>query len=86
MGCDLGGAETIPRKRVDRTTGGEYFRATDNEKLEEIYNEINKLEKTEIEEFRYHKYDEKFRPFVLLAGFLVLLEWFLRNTVFRSFI
>ena len=67
-------------------TGGEYFRATDNEKLEEIYDEINKLEKTEIEEFRYYKYDEKFRPWILFAGFLVLLEWFLRNTVFRSFI
>ncbi len=67
-------------------TGGVYFRATDNEKLEEIYDEINKLERTEIEEFKYYKYDEKFRPWVLFAGFLVLLEWFLRNTVFRSFI
>ena len=67
-------------------TGGEYFRATDNEKLEEIYDEINKLEKTEIEEFKYYKYDEKFRPLILFAGLLVLLEWFLRNTVFRSFI
>ena len=73
-------------EEISELTGGEYFRATDNEKLEDIYNEINKLEKTEIEEFRYHKYDEKFRPLVLLAGFLVLLEWFLRHTVFRSFI
>ena len=67
-------------------TGGEYFRATDNKKLADIYDEINKLEKTEIEEFKYYKYDEKFRPWVLFAGFLILLEWFLRNTVFRSFI
>ena len=73
-------------KEIAGLTGGEYFRATDNEKLEEIYDEINKLEKTEIEEFRYYKYEEKFRPWVLLGGFLILLEWFLRNTVFRSFI
>ncbi|MGI9547527.1 MAG: vWA domain-containing protein [Flavobacteriaceae bacterium] len=73
-------------KEIAGLTGGEYFRATDNEKLEEIYDEINKFEKTEIEEFRYYKYDEKFRPWVLLGGFLILLEWFLRNTVFRSFI
>lgn len=73
-------------KEISKLTGGEYFRATDNEKLEVIYNEINKLEKTEVEEFRYYKYDEKFRPLILLAGFLVLLEWFLRHTIFRSFI
>ena len=40
-------------------TGGKYFRATDNKKLEEIYNEINKLEKTEIEEFKFYNYEEK---------------------------
>jgi Ca-activated chloride channel family protein len=73
-------------KEISELTGGEYFRATDNEKLEEIYDEINQFEKTEIEEFKYYKYDEKFRPWILLAGFLILLEWFLRNTIFRSFI
>ena len=73
-------------KEIAKLTGGQYFRATDNEKLEEIYDEINKFEKTEVEEFRYYKYDEKFRPWALFAGFLLLLEWFLRNTVFRSFI
>ena len=73
-------------KEIADLTGGEYFRATDNEKLEEIYDEINKLEKTEIEEFKYYKYDEKFRVWVMLAGFLVLLEWFLRHSFFRSFI
>lgn len=67
-------------------TGGQYFRATDNEKLEEIYDEINKLEKTEIEEFKYYRYEEKFRAWVFLAGGILLLEWFLRQTLFRSFI
>lgn len=71
---------------IAEITGGKYFRATDNEKLEAIYDEINKLEKTEIEEFRYTRYEEKFRPWVLLAGAILLLEWILRNTLFRSFI
>lgn len=73
-------------KNIAEVTGGKYFRATDNETLEEIYDEINKLEKTEIEEFKYYRYEERFRPWILLAGVLLLLEWILRNTVFRSFI
>ena len=67
-------------------TGGKYFRATDNDKLEEIYDEINKLEKTEIEEFKYTRYEEKFRPWVFLAGIVLLLEWVLKATIFKSFI
>ena len=73
-------------KNIAKNTGGLYFRATDNKKLEEIYDEINKLEKTEIEEFKYYNYNEKFRPLVLLALGLLFLEWLMRNTLFRSFI
>jgi Ca-activated chloride channel family protein len=73
-------------KEIAEATGGQFFRATDNEKLEAIYEEINKLEKTEIEEFKYYRYEEKFRPWVLLAGALLLLEWLMKITVFRSFI
>ena len=73
-------------KDIAKATGGKYFRATDNKKLEAIYEEINKLEKTEIEEFKYYKYEEKFRPWIFLAGALLLTEWLLRNTIFRSFI
>jgi len=73
-------------QEIAKSTGGQYFRATNNDKLEEVYDEINKLEKTEIEEFKYYKYEEKFRPWVLLASALLLLEWLLRNTLFRSFI
>ncbi|WP_228236488.1 vWA domain-containing protein [Allomuricauda sp. M10] len=73
-------------KEIASVTGGKYFRATDNESLEEIYDEINKLEKTEIEEFKYYKYEEKFRPFIFLAGIFLLLEWGLRNSIFKSFI
>jgi len=73
-------------KDIAEKTGGVYFRATDNEKLSEIYEEINKLEKTDIEEFKYYNYEEEFRMFALLACGLLMLEYLLRYTVFRSFV
>jgi len=73
-------------KDIAEATGGKYFRATNNKKLAEIYSEINKLETTEVEERKYYNYEEKYRPLVLLAGLLVLIELLLRNTVFRSFV
>lgn len=73
-------------RSIAKNTGGKYFRANSNEKLESIYNEINKLETTEIQELKFYDYDEKFRPFALFAGLLLLLEIGLRNTLFRSFI
>jgi Ca-activated chloride channel family protein len=73
-------------KEIAEVTGGKYFRATNNEKLAEIYKEINKLEKTEVEEKKYYNYDEKYRPLVILAGLLLLIELILRNTIFRSFV
>ncbi|MEP6806103.1 MAG: VWA domain-containing protein, partial [Flavobacterium sp.] len=73
-------------KSIARKTDGTYFRATSNDKLAEIYNSINKLETTEIQELKFYDYDEKYRGFVLLAAFLLLLEVGLRNTVYRSFI
>jgi Ca-activated chloride channel family protein len=73
-------------KKIANNTGGKYFRATSNSKLAEIYATINKLETTEIEELKFYDYDEKFRPFVWFAGFLLLLEIGLRKTVFKSFI
>jgi Ca-activated chloride channel homolog len=71
---------------IAKETGGKYFRATGNKKLESIYNEINKLEKTKIEEFKYYNYQEKYRPLIILAGFLIFLEMTLRFTIYRSFI
>ena len=73
-------------KDIAKETGGIYYRATDNKKLEEIYAEINKLEKTEIEEFKYYNYEEKYRFLALLALGLIALEWIGRNTLFKSFI
>ena len=73
-------------QKIVKTTGGKYFRASSNSKLETIYNEINKLETTEIEELKFYDYDEKYRPFVWIAGILVLLEFGLRYTVYRSMV
>jgi len=73
-------------KKIAKETGGRYFRATSNTKLKEIYNEINKMEKTEVEEFKYYNYDEQFRFWVLLAGFFLLLELLLKFTIYKSFI
>ncbi|HKX86836.1 MAG TPA: VWA domain-containing protein, partial [Flavobacterium sp.] len=73
-------------KEIAKKTGGKYFRALDNQGLEGIYKEIDKLETTKIEELKYVNYDEKFRIFAGLAGLLLLFEVLLRNTVFRSFV
>ncbi len=73
-------------KQIAANTGGKYFRATSNRSLKSIYNEINKLETTEIEELKFYDYDEKFRPFIWIAGILLLVEFGLRQTVYRSFI
>lgn len=73
-------------KYIAIETGGKYFRATGNRKLEAIYDEINKLEKTKIEEFKYYNYEEKYRSLVILAGILILIEMLLKFTVYRSFI
>ena len=72
--------------QIAETTGGKYFRATSNTKLEEIYAEINKLEKTEIEETKYKSYNELFRPLILAAFGLLLFELLIRYTVYKSFI
>jgi len=73
-------------KEIAQTTGGQYFRATSTSKLVEIYDEINKLEKTDVEEFKYRNYDEKYRSLALLAFGLLGIELLFRYTLFRSFI
>lgn len=73
-------------EQIATLTGGKYFRATDNKKLEAIYNEINNLEKTEVATFKFYAYEEKFRPWAIAALVFFLLEWVLKNTLFKSFI
>ena len=72
-------------KEIAKVTGGKYFRADNNKKLESIYEEINKLEKTDVEEFKYYNYEEKYRPLIVLAFALLLFEFIMRSTLFRSF-
>ncbi|MBT4246180.1 MAG: VWA domain-containing protein [Flavobacteriaceae bacterium] len=71
---------------IAKKTGGLYFRATDNKRLKDIYQEINKLEKTEVEEFKYTNAQERYRVFVLISFVLVFIEWLLKSTFFKSFI
>ncbi|AXT18733.1 VWA domain-containing protein [Flavobacteriaceae bacterium AU392] len=73
-------------KEIASVTGGQYFRANNNQKLKEIYKEIDKLEKTDVEEFKFYNYEEKYRPLALIAIALLLIEALLRFTIFRSFI
>ena len=72
--------------QISEMSGGKYFRATDNSKLKEIYDEIDKLEKTEIEEFKYYSVDEKFRFFLIPAIILIVFELLMKFTILKSFI
>ena len=70
--------------KIAQITHGLYFRATNNQKLQQIYDEINKLETSKIEEFKYTEVDEKFRLLVIIAAVLLFLEFLLKHTVFRN--
>jgi Ca-activated chloride channel homolog len=71
-------------RQVAAETGGKYYRATNNKTLENIYKEIDKLEKTKVEMSAERKYAELFYPFAALAIVCLALELLLRYTVFRS--
>jgi len=73
-------------KHIAKTTNGRYFRATDNQSLQTIYDEINKLEKSKVEELSFYSYQEHYYPYVLLALAFLALEFLLRITLYRSFI
>jgi len=73
-------------KKIAKDTGGRYFRATSNSKLQAIYDEINKMEKTVTEELKFENFDELFRNWVLIALVFLLLEFVLSKTVFKSFV
>jgi Ca-activated chloride channel family protein len=72
-------------KEIASETGGKYFRAKDNEGLTGIYAEINNLEKSKVEISTKTRYTEKYFPFVIAALAFLLLELFLKFTVFRKF-
>ena len=71
-------------KEISQTTGGSYFRATDKESLESIFEEIDTLEKTKIEVKEFTRYSELFVPYLFWALGLVVGEVVLANTKFRK--
>ncbi len=72
-------------RRIATETGGQYFRAIDREALQNIYKQIDNLEKSKIEITTLKKYEEKFLPFVLVTLLFLFLEIVLRFTIFRKF-
>jgi Ca-activated chloride channel family protein len=65
-------------RRIASITGAQYFRATNARALEEIYRQIDELEKTPVNIRRYIEFSDHFRPFVILALVLIVSEWLLR--------
>ncbi len=70
--------------QIANMTGGKYFRATNNKKLDEVYQEIDKLERSKIEVTEFRRLHEEFYPLVAWALALLLLEFLLRKTIFRT--
>jgi len=69
---------------ISKMTGGRYFRATDEAMLNSIYDEIDQLEKTEMEVNVFKRYKDIFRIPLMLAFGLLLLEFILRQTILRT--
>ena len=70
-------------QKIARKTGARYFRATDTDSLRKIYEEIDELEKTPIEEKGYTEYRELFHLFLIPGLLLLIIEIILRNTLLR---
>ena len=66
-------------------TGGKYYRATSNTSLENVYNEINSLEKSKIKTNKIYNYEEYFRVFLWIALVFLLIDAVLRWRIFRIF-
>lgn len=73
-------------EEIAQETNGKYFRATDTESLKNIYEEINQLEKTKIDEQKFVSRNEKFHVAAILAFLLLCIEFVLQRTLFRGFI
>ena len=71
-------------KNVATITGGQYFRATDNASLKEIYAEIDQMEKTKISVQEFSKKEEEYKRWALIAFALLLVEILLRNTILTN--
>lgn len=70
--------------KIATITGGKYFRATNNSALKDIYEQIDKLEKSKIDVTQYRKKTERFLPFAIIALVLLSLEFLTRNTLLKG--
>lgn len=70
-------------KEIAETTGGKYFRATSNQSLEEVYNEIDQLEKSEVKSSKLYNYEEHFRSFLWIALGILILDALLRWVFYK---
>ena len=70
--------------KIASITGGKYFRATNNKTLENIYAQIDKLEKAKIDVTQYRKKTEMYMPWALVALLLLSMEFLLKNTLFKG--
>ncbi|WP_223605913.1 VWA domain-containing protein [Chryseobacterium sp. OSA05B] len=70
-------------REVAQTTGGKYFRATSNSSLEEIYDEINQLEKSDIKVSKLYNYDEYFKIFLWIALGMLFFDALLRWVLYK---
>lgn len=66
-------------------TGGKYFRATNKKKLEDIYNEIDQLEKSKIDVTEFSKKKEEFLPFAMAGLIILLIEFLITSTILKRF-
>lgn len=73
-------------KKIAQITNGKYYRATSNSKLQDVFDAIDKLEKTETEELKYENFDELYRKWIFIALGLLAIEFIMRKTILRSFI
>ncbi len=69
---------------IAKLTGGKYFRATDNNKLKAIYEEIDQMEKRKIEVKQFNTKSDNYRYYALLAALFLLLEIAFRNSILRN--
>ena len=70
-------------REIAQTTGGKYFRATSNQSLEQVYDEINQLEKSELKSTKLYNYQEYFRIFLWIALGVLLLDALLRWVFYK---
>lgn len=70
--------------QVAKNTDGKYFRATGNKALENVFHEIDRLEKSKIEVTEFNRYTDEYLPFAMAAFALIMVELLLRYTLLKS--